>query len=41
MVWWYRYGESDVEVWCVRAMCVFGISVVGGCSIGDVCVIFV
>ena len=31
---------GDVEVWCAFAMRVFGISEFGGCSLCDVCVIF-
>ena len=39
MVWWYRYGLGDVEVWCACAMCVSGVSGVGG-SMCEICVIF-
>lgn len=40
MVWWYKYGVGDVDVWCACATSVFGLSVVGGGSV-CVCVIFV
>lgn len=39
VVWWYSYGVGDVLVWCVCAIHVFGISVVGGCYMCDVYVI--